>query len=151
MMAAFEEHPDQYRTYKALPLDQRLALALSDSLTEFERHAILVHEQWMQVRCYFARRLDLRPHEVAMLLDDQDHVIRLCIAKREDLTPEQVQRCVADRDPNVRYFIARNRLLTAAQREGLQADPDELVRRAAAKGPRPMRTGQRPGQAPLVR
>jgi len=146
-----DDHPDQYRAYKALPLEQRLALALSDPLTELDRRAILMHEQWMQVRCYFARRFDLRPPEIAVLLADQDHVIRLCIAKRDDLTPDQVQRCVEDRDPNVRYFIARNTLLTDAQRARLLTDIDELVRRAAAKGPRATRVGQRPGQARLIR
>lgn len=141
---------DLKREYKALPLDARMALALSDALPDAYRPLMLV-EQWMHVKCYFARRLDLRPHEIAHLLDDQDHVIRLCIAKRPDLTPEQVERCVQDRDPNVRYFIARNPLLTAEQRARLTADEDDLVRRAAAKGPREPQTRQRPGQAVLVR
>lgn len=141
---------DLVREYKALPLDERMALALSDALPEAYRPLMLA-EQWMHVKCYFARRLDLRPDEVARLLDDQDHVIRLCIAKRTDLIPGQVERCVHDRDPNVRYFIARSPLLTPEQRTRLAADEDELVRRAAAKGPREPQIRQRPGQAPLVR
>lgn len=142
---------DPVSAYKNLPLEDRLALALSASLTDTERHCILMREQWMQVRCYFARRADLTPQEIAVLLSDQDHVIRLCIAKRPDLAPEQVWQCVRDRDPNVRYFIARNSLLETKQRALLLADEDPLVRRAAAKGPRPVRIESRPGQAALVR
>ncbi|MHB8253271.1 MAG: hypothetical protein ACYDEV_06120 [Acidiferrobacter sp.] len=139
------------RAYKALPLEDRLQLALREQLSDRDRDLILHREQWMQVRCYFARRADLRPHEVAVLLNDQDHVIRLCIAKRRDLHPEQVARCVTDRDPNVRYFIARNVLLPADLRLNLQNDADPLVRRAAAKGPRAPRMAARPGQALLIR
>ncbi|MEJ2687244.1 MAG: hypothetical protein P8124_08555 [Gammaproteobacteria bacterium] len=110
-----------------------------------------LEEQWMHVKCYFARRLDLRPGEITALLDDPDHVIRLCIAKRRDLSPGQVDRCVSDPDANVRYFVARSPLLTRDQRERLLADEDPLVRQAARKGPRPVRTRQRPGQAELIR
>ncbi len=137
--------------YKNLSLEDRLALALKTELTVAERDCILRHEQWMQVRCYFARRADLTAGEIAVLLDDQDHIIRLCIAKRPDLDASQVARCVRDRDPNVRYFIARNSLLETAQRQILLEDTDPLVRRAAAKGPRPARIEGRPGQAVLIR
>lgn len=142
---------DVEKAYKALPLEERLALALRQHLTERERELILRSEQWMQVRVYFARRADLRPHEIAFLLADQDHVIRLCMAKRDDLTPEQIIQCVTDRDPNVRYFIARNARLPEAALQQLLNDIDPLVRRAAAKGPRVTRIEARPGQAALVR
>jgi len=138
------------KTYKALPLSQRMELALSMALPDAYR-PLMLEEQWMHVKCYFARRMDLRPGEITALLDDPDHVIRLCIAKRRDLSPEQVDRCVSDPDPNVRYFVARNPLLTGHQRERLLGDEDPLVRQAARKGPRPARTRQRPGQAELVR
>lgn len=138
------------RQYKALSLEARMELALSAHLPQAYR-PFMVREQWMHVKCYFARRLDLHPGEISALLDDQDHVIRLCIAKRTDLDPAQIERCVNDRDPNVRYFIARHPALTADQRERLLADEDALVRRAAAKGPRPKQTRQRKGQAALVR
>lgn len=141
---------DLERQYKALSLEARMELALSATLPEAYRRFML-HEQWMHVKCYFARRLDLRPEEISALLDDQDHVIRLCIAKRPDLSPAQIERCVGDRDPNVRYFVARHPALRADQRERLLADEDALVRRAAAKGPRPPQTRQRDGQATLVR
>jgi len=144
-------YPDAEKAYKALSLEERLALALREHLTETERELILHREQWMQVRCYFARRADLKPHEVATLLGDQDHVIRLCMAKRIDLNPEQVAQCATDRDPNVRYFIARNASLPEDLRVGLLNDADPLVRRAAAKGPRTPRIEARPGQAPLIR
>ena len=137
--------------YKARPLDERMALALRETLSAEERRIILREEQWMQVRVYFARRADLSVDEVEYLLDDQDHVIRLCVAKRDDLTPVQVERCVGDRDPNVRYFIARNPLLDEAQRGRLAADEDPLVRRAVRKGPRPVQFRQREGQARLIR
>lgn len=137
--------------YKLLSLDERMMLALYEALDAEQRRIILVEEQWMQVRVYFARRADLNGEEIEYLLDDQDHVIRLCLAKRDDLTPEQVARCVADRDPNVRYFIARNPLLTEAQRQHLMGDEDPLVRRAVGKGPRPVQYRQRDGQARLVR
>ncbi len=142
---------DTLVAYKNLPLEDRLALALKTGLSSTERTCILWHEQWMQVRCYFARRADLAPGEIAVLLDDPDHVSRLCIAKRPDLSGDQVWRCVRDRDPNVRYFIARNALLEPGQRQILLADADPLVRRAAARGPRPARIEGRPGQASLVR
>lgn len=140
---------DIERQYKALGLEERMQLALSAQLASPYR-ALMLREQWMHIKCYFARRLDLTAHEVETLLDDQDHVIRLCIAKRGDLTPEQIARCVADRDPNVRYFIARHPKITATQRAQLLQDDDVLVRRSAAKGPRAPRIRQRPGQAPLV-
>ena len=143
--------PLSARTYKALPLEERLALALREHLSEDERLLILHHEQWMQVRCYFARRADLAPSEIAVLLDDQDHVIRLCIAKRPDLAPLQAARCAGDHNPNVRYAIARNPALSDDLREPLKTDPDPLVRRAAAKAPRPPRITMRPGQAALIR
>lgn len=139
------------KRYKSLPLEERLALALREHLSDTERRLIVHAEQWMQVRCYFARRADLTPEEIAVLLDDQDHVIRLCIAKRHDLRPEQVERCVNDRDPNVRYFIARNPDLPEHLRAQLLSDADPLVRRAATKGPRACRIEARPGQARLIR
>lgn len=141
---------DLAQHYKALALERRMELALTAELAE-ELRQLLLRDQWLHVKCYFARRLDLRPHEVAQLLDDQDHVIRLCIAKRPDLAPEQIARCVADRDPNVRYFIARHPQLTAAQRERLREDADPLVRKAASKGPRAVQIRQRPGQAALIK
>ncbi len=142
---------DAEKAYKALSLEERLTLALRQHLTDGERELILRREQWMQVRVYFARRADLRPHEIAFLLGDQDHVIRLCMAKRDDLTPEQITQCVTDRDPNVRYFIARNARLPEAALQQLLNDADPLVRRAAAKGPRPPRIEARPGRAAVVR
>lgn len=138
------------KTYKALPIGERLELALSETLPDAVR-PYMAREQWMHVKCYFARRLDLRPAEIATLLDDDDYVIRLCIAKREDLTPEQLERCVSDREPNVRYAVARNVRLSDAQRARLLRDEDPLVRRAAEKGPRALRTRQRPGQARVIR
>lgn len=137
--------------YKARELDDRLALALAVEPDEVTRHLIVFEEQWMQVRCYFARRLDLRPAEVDAFLADDDHVIRLCVAKRQDLSAAQIARCVADRDPNVRHAIARHPELTEAQRAELADDEDEIVRQAVARGPRAMRTRQRPDQAELVR
>ncbi|MFO8155933.1 MAG: hypothetical protein ACQERR_07380 [Pseudomonadota bacterium] len=139
------------RAYKARSLDERLALALLPEPEAIDRRLIVEIEQWMQVRCYFARRLDLRPHEINAFLGDDDHVIRLCIAKRTDLGAEQIARCVADRDPNVRHAIARNPDLTPEQRRQLLTDEDDIVRQAAARGPRTMRTRQRPGQTKLVR
>lgn len=141
---------DLAKHYKTLALEQRMELALAAELAE-ELRPLLLQDQWMHVKCYFARRLDLRPHEVARLLDDQDHVIRLCIAKRPDLTGEQIARCVTDRDPNVRYFIARHPGLTEAQRESLRQDADPLVRKAASKGARAAQIRQRPGQAALIK
>lgn len=136
--------------YKALPLAERMALAVSDDLPNAYR-PLMLREQWMQIKCYFARRADLTPEEVATLLDDDDHVIRLCIAKRDDLSPDMIARCVADRDPNVRYFVARNPLLPETLREQLRGDVDPLVRRAAAKGPKAVTYRQRPGQTKLIR
>lgn len=136
--------------YKALPLAERMALAVSEDLPLAYR-PLMLREQWMQIKCYFARRADLNPDEVASLLDDDDHVIRLCIAKRDDLSPEMIARCAADRDPNVRYFIARNPQLPESLREQLRGDVDPLVRRAAAKGPKPVSYRQRPGQTRLIR
>lgn len=149
---ACSDHPgvELERAYKALPLEERLQLALSPDLPAAYR-TFMLREQWMVTKCYFARRLDLRPAEIEALLRDPDHVIRLCLAKRHDLSPAQVERCVNDRDPNVRYFIARNPLLSAAQRERLLRDPDPMVCRAATKGPRPLKTRCRPGQAELIR
>lgn len=136
--------------YKKLPLKEKLELALSDNLSECLREYML-REQWVQTRCYFARREDLSPQEVSALAQDDDHMIRLCIAKRQDLTPEQVAEFVNDPDPNVRYSIARNPMLNKEQRLQLQADNDPLVQRAAAKGPREVQFRQRPGQARLIR
>lgn len=138
------------KTYKALSLGERMALAVSDALPG-EYRSLMLREQWMQIKCYFARRADLTPEEYTALLDDDDHVIRLCIAKRDDLTPELVERCVGDRDPNVRYFIARNPRLSDDLRRQLLADPDPLVRRAAAKGPKALEYRQRPGQTRLIK
>ena len=138
------------KQYKALPLEERLTLALSEHLPAHYRPC-MVREQWMVVKCYFARRADLTLDEVNALLDDQDHVIRLCLAKRQDLTPQMVARCVADRDPNVRHSIARNPLLTEAQKQVLLQDEDELVSRAAKKGPREAQYRQREGQTRLVK
>lgn len=141
---------DPRQHYKALSLGERMDLALSVALPAAYR-PLLLADQWMQIKCYFARRLDLQPHEVAALLEDPDHVIRLCIAKRHDLSPAQVERCVVDRDPNVRYFIARNPLLDESQRQRLLNDGDELVRMAARKGPRELKIRHRPGQAEIIR
>ena len=138
------------KQYKALPLEERLELALSNHLPEFYR-PFMVKEQWMVVKCYFARRADLTQDEVNTLMDDQDHVIRLCLAKRQDLTPQMVTRCVNDRDPNVRHAIARNPLITAEQKLTLQQDEDELVSRAAKKEPREAQYRQREGQTKLVK
>ncbi|QKT03689.1 hypothetical protein HUS23_07605 [Ectothiorhodospiraceae bacterium 2226] len=138
------------QTYKALPIGERLELALSEDLPRAVR-PFMVREQWMHVKCYFARRMDLTGAEVAALLEDDDYVIRLCIAKREDLTPEQIERCVSDREPNVRYAVARNRRLADEQRARLLQDEDPLVRRAAQKGPRAVRTRRRPGQVEVIR
>ncbi len=138
------------KQYKALPLETRLALALSEHLPESYR-PFMVCEQWMVIKCYFARREDLCLQEARALLDDQDHVIRLCIAKRPDLTPDMIERCVNDRDPNVRHAIARHERLTEEQRERLMRDMDPLVARAVAKGGRPVQFRQRPGQARLIR
>lgn len=141
---------DLEKQYKALPLEERLALALSEHLPDAYR-PFMVREQWMVVKCYFARRVDLRPEEVSALIQDQDHVIRLCIAKRQDLSAELVEQCVTDRDPNVRYFIARNPMITVAQRARLLNDEDELVSRVAKKGPREAQFRQRPGQTKLIK
>lgn len=140
---------DLEKFYKAIPLEQRLDMALSESLREDFRPFMVV-EQWMVVKCYFARRADLTPQEVQALLQDQDHVIRLCIAKRPDLTPDMVAACVADPNPNVRHAIARNANVTDAQRAVLAQDEDPLVSRAALKGPREVGYRQRPGQARLI-
>lgn len=137
-------------SWRSMSLEERLKWALSPELPGHYR-PFLLREQWVQTRCYFARRADLLPGEVAALARDDDYVIRLCIAKRPDLSAEQVAEFCADRDPNVRYAIARNPLLTDIQRAGLLADEDELVRTAAAKGPRPSQERCRPGQAPLLR
>ncbi len=136
--------------YKKLPLAHKLELALSENLPDDYR-PFMLREQWMQTRCYFARRMDLQPQEIAVLATDDDHVIRLCIAKRPDLTAQQVEAFVHDRDPNVRHAIARNALLSPKQREHLLQDDDELVRRAAAKGAKDIKTRQREGQALLIR
>ncbi len=136
--------------YKALPLEDRLNLALSDDLPEVYR-PFMVREQWMVVKCYFARRADLSVEEVGALLADQDHVIRLCIAKRPDLTSEMVDLCVNDRDPNVRHAISRNPNITEAQRIQLRNDSDPLVAHAAAKPIKSVAFRQRPGQARLIK
>ena len=149
-MPGEHENSLQYPAWRSLDLKERLRWALAPEIPESYREA-LAQEQWMQTRCYFARRQDLRPGEVAQLAQDGDYVIRLCIAKRPDLTPEQLDAFCQDRDPNVRYAVARNPLLSAEQRQGLLDDPDEVVRQAAAKGSRPSQTRQRPGQASLYR
>lgn len=141
---------DLEQHYKALPLAERLDLALSETLPAAYR-PFMVREQWMVIKCYFARRADLSPEEVAALIEDQDHVIRLCIAKRPDLTPAMVEKCVSDRDPNVRHAISRNALLDDAQRELLKHDEDPLVARAAAKGAKATQYRQRPGQTRVVK
>jgi len=138
------------KQYKSLPLEERLELALSLNLPETYR-PFMVREQWMVVKCYFARRADLTQEEVSALIEDQDHVIRLCLAKRQDLSPQMVERCVNDRDPNVRYFIARNPLITEEQKQQLLQDEDPLVSRAAKKGPREAQYRQRPGQTILIK
>lgn len=138
------------KQYKALPLEERLELALSEELPDQYR-PFMVHEQWMVVKCYFSRRADLTLAEVNELLGDQDHVIRLCLAKRPDLTPQMVARCVNDPDPNVRHAIARNPLITDTQKQLLQQDEDELVSRAAKKAPRAAQYRQREGQTKLVK
>jgi hypothetical protein len=138
------------RQYKALPLEERLNLALSDALPLAYR-PFMVREQWMVIKCYFARRADLNHEEIAALITDQDHIIRLCIAKRQDLTVEMVDACVNDPDPNVRHAISRNMAISARQREQLQQDADPLVARAAAKGPKAPQYRQRPGQALLIK
>ncbi|BBP05471.1 hypothetical protein TPL01_03700 [Sulfuriferula plumbiphila] len=141
---------DLEKHYKALPLDQRLDLALSETLPAAYR-PFMVREQWMVIKCYFARRADLSQDEVAALIEDQDHVIRLCIAKRPDLTPAMVEKCVKDRDPNVRHAISRNALISEAQRAQLRQDEDPLVARAAAKGAKETQYRQRPGQSRLIK
>lgn len=141
---------DLEKRYKALPLEERLNLALSETLPTAYR-PFMVREQWMVIKCYFARRADLSRDEVAALIEDQDHVIRLCIAKRPDLTPAMVEKCVKDRDPNVRHAISRNALISEAQREQLRQDEDPLVARAAAKGTKETQYRQRPGQSRLIK
>ncbi len=141
---------DLEKQYKAIPLEERIAMSLAEEIPEQWRPYV-IRDQWLVVKCYFSRRADLRPSEVAVLAEDDDYVIRLSIAKREDLTPEMVQAFVADRDPNVRHAIARNRLLPEAMREMLKSDVDELVTQAAKKGAREVRFRQRPGQAVLIR
>ncbi len=138
------------KQYKSIPLEHRLDMALSDTLPA-EYRPFMVREQWMVVKCYFARRADLTADEVAALLADQDHVIRLCIAKRPDLPADLVEACVHDRDPNVRHAISRNPCLTDTQRQHLLTDVDPLVARAAAKGAKQVQYRQRPGQAVLIR
>lgn len=138
------------KQYKSLPLEERLELALSNDLPATYR-PFMVREQWMVVKCYFARRADLTQDEVSALIEDQDHVIRLCLAKRQDLSPQVVTRCVNDRDPNVRYFIARNPLISEAQKQQLLQDEDPLVSRAAKKGPREAQYRQRAGQTTLIK
>lgn len=136
--------------YKNLGLKERMELAVAEPLDPAYRRFIIC-DQWMQIRCYFARRADLTATEIALLGADEDHVIRLCVAKRDDLPADMVEKFVADRDPNVRYFIARNPLVTPAQQLELLQDKDELVRQAAKKGPRAVAFRQRPGQAKLVK
>lgn len=143
--------PTVIQNYKKLPLEERLHLALTPVLSAADRYCLLHIEQWLQVRCYFSRRLDLNAEEIAVLLNDADYVIRLSIAKRQDLTAAQIARCVRDVDPNVRHAIARHLGVTAADRELLQQDSDPVVAQAAKKSPRPAQTRQRPGQAILVR
>jgi hypothetical protein len=137
-------------TYKALSLQERLTVALAPEVPDVYRQCLLA-EQWIQTRCYFARRLDLRPEEIELLVHDEDHIIRLCIAKRHDLSPAQIAHCVTDSDPNVRYAISRSPQLSEEQRQQLQRDPDPLVCKAASKPAKEFATRQRPGQAVLVR
>lgn len=141
---------DLEKQYKALPLAERLDLALSDSLPADYR-PFMVREQWMVIKCYFARRADLNMEEVNALIADQDHVIRLCIAKRPDLTTEMIDSCVNDRDPNVRHAICRNANLRPSQRQQLQQDIDPLVARAATKPPKETQYRQRPGQTRVIK
>ncbi|MGC9127240.1 MAG: HEAT repeat domain-containing protein [Acidithiobacillus sp.] len=141
---------DPLPPWSSLELAARLHWALSPELPAPYRQALL-REQWVQTRCYFARRADLTPAEVAHFCQDPDYVVRLCMAKRPDLLPEQVESLCRDKDPNVRYAVARNALLTPEQRQQLQEDADELVRQAAKKGPRVSQTRCRPGQVPLYR
>ncbi|HSP00270.1 MAG TPA: hypothetical protein VLN90_02285 [Thioalkalivibrio sp.] len=138
------------KTYKQIPIPERMELALSADLDPRWR-PFLVRDQHSQVKAYFSRRLDLSAGEVALLLADMDQTVRLNCAKRDDLTPEQVEQCVSDRDPNLRYFVARNPLLTEAQRARLMDDEDDLVRVAARKGPKKRSTRSRPGQAEMIR
>ena len=141
---------EQEKEYKALSLEKRMDLALSESVPENYR-LLLAEDQWNVIRCYFSRRADLRSNEIAIMLDDDDYVIRLSIAKRNDLTCEQVEKCVVDVDPNVRHAIARNGLLSEKQREQLLLDEDDLIRRSAKKGPREIQYRQREGQARLIK
>jgi len=145
-----ESEADTLVPWPSLELADRLHWALSPHLPAPYRRALL-REQWVQTRCYFARRVDLSPTEVEHFCKDPDYVVRLCMAKRPDLSPEQVAILCRDKDPNVRYALARNALLSQEQRQQLQEDEDELVRRAAQKGPRASETRCRPGQAPLYR
>jgi hypothetical protein len=145
-----ENANDLLEPWPSLELAARLDWALSPKLPAPYRQALL-QEQWVQTRCYFARRTDLRPAEVEHFCKDPDYVVRLCMAKRPDLSPEQVAALCRDKDPNVRYAIARNALLSAEQRRQLLEDKDELVRQAAQKGPRPSQTRCRPGQVALYR
>lgn len=150
MHKMMSENSDREKIYKALSLKERMELALSETLPVDYRPFMLA-EQWMQIRCYFARRADLSEDEIATLANDDDHVIRLCIAKRHDLTAAQVEQFVADRDPNIRHSIARSKLLTESQRQQLLNDSDPLVAQAATKQPRELRLRQRPGQTKLVK
>ena len=59
---------DRLSAYKALSIPERLELALSEGLDPAWR-AYLVRDQHSQVKIYFSRRLDLRPEEVAILLE----------------------------------------------------------------------------------
>ncbi len=136
--------------WRGLNLEARLAWALRPEIPDTYRTALLA-EQWVQTRCYFARRQDLRAAEIAVLARDPDYVIRLCIAKRPDLSEQQLQAFCHDHDPNVRYAVARNPLLDMAQRVALCDDADEVVRQAARRGPRLPQTRVRPGQAVLYR
>lgn len=141
---------DLLKIYKALSIQERTELALSINPPQAYRQ-FLATDQWNVIRCYFARRADLTPSEIAILIRDDDHVIRLCVAKRDDLTAEMIEQCVVDRDPNVRHAVSRNPLLTPIQRDSLIRDEDELVKIAAKKGPRAMRYRQREGQAKLIK
>ncbi len=144
------EGTGQLPFWHSLDLEARLAWALRPEIPDIYRAGLLT-EQWVQTRCYFARRQDLRPAEVAVLARDPDYVIRLCIAKRPDLLEQQLEAFCQDRDPNVRYAVARNPLLGNAQRAVLCDDTDGVVRQAARRGPRSPQTRVRPGQAELYR
>jgi len=141
---------DLEKQYKALPLKERIAMSLSETIPENYR-LFLAQDQWNVIRCYFSRRVDLLETEISTLIEDDDYVVRLSVAKRDDLTPSQVEKCVVDTDPNVRHAIARSTRLTNEQRTRLLNDADDLVQRSAKKGARKAVHRQRDGQAKLIK